>query len=206
MAAHRKSGLYRPSLVGVLATGLLVIVLAKGPTWRRDPNRLFRAMYNLVAPIYDLWAGEQSALTPLRRQLAEMMELEPGDQVLEVGAGTGANFPFIAAKVGSSGHIYAQDLSEGMLAQARKKVATMPCPVDLQQGQAEDLPYPDNSFDAVLHLGGINFFTDPRRALEEMSRVAKPGAKIVVSDEPSLILNTSLHPSWPQDQCLARVG
>ncbi|HEX2987313.1 MAG TPA: hypothetical protein VHS06_03990, partial [Chloroflexota bacterium] len=90
MAAHRKSGLYRPSLVGVLATGLLVLVLAKWPTWRRDPNRLFRAMYNLVAPIYDLWAGEKSALAPLRQQLAEMMELEPGDQVLEVGAGTGA--------------------------------------------------------------------------------------------------------------------
>lgn len=170
-------------LAGVLVGGLLAVALGRVEAWRRDPNRLARTFYDLIAPIYDLWAGERGPLDPLRRQLVEMLELEPGDQVLEVSVGTGANLSFICERVGPSGRIHGLDLSEGMLAQARKKLPGLPCPVELRQGLAEDLPYPDNSFDAVLHLGGINFFTDPRRALQEMSRVAKPGARIVVSDE-----------------------
>jgi ubiquinone/menaquinone biosynthesis C-methylase UbiE len=173
----------RSLLAGVLTIVLLVAVLGRRAGWWRDPNRLARAMYDLIAPIYDLWGSESGPLAGVRRELVEMLELEPGDQVLEVSVGTGANLPFICAEVGSSGRVYGLDLSEGMLAQARGKLAALSCPVILRQGLAEELPYPDNSFDAVLHLGGINFFTDRRRALEEMSRVAKPGARIVVADE-----------------------
>ena len=48
---------------------------------------------------------------------------------------------------------------------------------------AEALPFADNSFDAVLHVGGINFFNDKARAIAEMVRVAKPGAHVVIVDE-----------------------
>ena len=48
---------------------------------------------------------------------------------------------------------------------------------------AEDLPFADNSFDIVFHVGGINFFSDKRRALAEMLRVAKPHTKLMVADE-----------------------
>ncbi len=170
-------------LTGILIGVLLAVALAKVSAWRRDPNRFNRALYNLIAPIYDLWAGEKGPLATLRQQLVDMLALKPGDKVLEVSVGTGANLHFIGDKVGPSGRIYGLDISEGMLAPARKKLAALPCTVELRQGLAEDLPYPDNFFDAVLHLGGINFFADRRRALEEMERVAKPGAKVVVSDE-----------------------
>lgn len=50
---------------------------------------------------------------------------------------------------------------------------------------AEDLPFIDQSFDVVLHVGGINFFSDKKRAIEEMIRVAKPGTKIMIADETS---------------------
>lgn len=48
---------------------------------------------------------------------------------------------------------------------------------------AEDLPFADNSFDIVYHIGGINFFNDKAKAMQEMLRVAKPGTKILIADE-----------------------
>ncbi len=115
--------------------------------------------------------------------LVDMLDLEPGDQALEVSVGMGVNLPLMCEKIGSSGRVFGLDISEGMLAQARNKLSSLPCVVELRQSLAEELSYPDNSSDALFHLGGINFFTSPRRALEEMDRVAGPGARIVVSDE-----------------------
>ncbi len=178
-----KPGCGRSLLIGTIAAGLLLVVLGRRAGWWRDPNRLFTAFYDLIAPIYDRWAGEGGLMRPLRRELVDMLDLEPGDQVLEVSVGTGANLPLMCEKIGPSGRISGVDISEGMLAQVRKKLPSIPCAVELRQGLAEDLPYQENSFDAVLHLGAINFMTDPRRALEEMDRVAGPGARIVVSDE-----------------------
>ncbi|HLB29282.1 MAG TPA: methyltransferase domain-containing protein [Dehalococcoidia bacterium] len=85
--------------------------------------------------------------------------------------------------MGPTGRVYGLDISEGMLAQARKKLAALPYEVELLWGNAEDLPYPDNSFDAVLNFGALNFITDRKKAIDEMVRVAKPGAKIVLGDE-----------------------
>lgn len=48
---------------------------------------------------------------------------------------------------------------------------------------AEDLPFKNNSFDIVFHVGGINFFNDKKKAVEEMLRVAKNGAKLLIADE-----------------------
>lgn len=56
-------------------------------------------------------------------------------------------------------------------------------PVELFLGNAEALPYRDNSFESVFHVGGINFFNDKRKAIEEMIRIAKPGARILIADE-----------------------
>ena len=55
--------------------------------------------------------------------------------------------------------------------------------IPLQLGNAEQLPYEDNSFDGVFHLGGINFFDDKKKAIEEMIRVAEPGTRILICDE-----------------------
>ena len=55
---------------------------------------------------------------------------------------------------------------------------------DLFLGNAECLPFADESFDVVFHVGGINFFNDRAKAIREMIRVAKPGSKILIADEP----------------------
>ena len=56
----------------------------------------------------------------------------------------------------------------------------------------EALPYKDNSFDSVFHVGGINFFNDKKAAIEEMIRVAKPNTKITIVDETSKWVKKSI--------------
>ena len=146
---------------------------------KEGPDRWFPCFYSLVSPVYDrLWARED-----MRRDLVRRLRLETGSRVLETGVGTGANLPLLCDAVGEHGLVEGIDLSAGMLKMARRRAASLPCPVRLALQNASDLPFPDDHFDAVLHFGGINFFSDRRKALQEMVRVAKPGARLVVADE-----------------------
>jgi ubiquinone/menaquinone biosynthesis C-methylase UbiE len=143
------------------------------------PDRWFSLFYNTVSPVYDrLWIRKE-----MRRDLVSRLRLQPGHLVLETGVGTGANLPLLCAAVGPRGRVEGIDLSAGMLRRAEGKTASLPCAVSLHLQNASDLPYPEDHFDAVLHFGGINFFTDRERALREMVRVAKRGARLVIADE-----------------------
>lgn len=165
---------------GVFAGLFLAWLLSK---LRLDPDRAARVAYNFFAPFYDPFLELFAGLDEVRQAVVDRLSLEPGDQVLEVCVGTGANLPFIAQHIGSKGMIFGIDISEGMLAQAKKKLAEIPCPVELRCGYAEDLPYPNDYFDAVLNFGAMNFIADRKKAIDEMVRVAKPSAKIVFCDE-----------------------
>lgn len=118
-----------------------------------------------------------------RRRLTRRLDLRPGCRVLEVSTGTGANLPYIDRLLEGKGEIIALDLSGDMMKVARKRAAKLKVPVSFIQGDAVFLPFADDSFDAVLHFGGINMFGNIRRALAEMTRVARTGATLVVSDE-----------------------
>ena len=111
------------------------------------------------------------------------LDLKKDYSVLETGTGTGANLPLIAGFVGKGGQLYGSDISCGMLQVAHRKMRAKGIDVDLQQANASYLPYRAEVFDAVLHIGGMSAFADKKRAIEEMYRVAKPGAKIVCCDE-----------------------
>jgi ubiquinone/menaquinone biosynthesis C-methylase UbiE len=74
------------------------------------------------------------------------------------------------------------DISPAMLARCRKKMRGAGLEVDLVEGEAAHLPFADHAFDAVFHHGGIAEFGDRRGAIEEMMRVAKPSAKVVICD------------------------
>ncbi|MDY6795550.1 MAG: methyltransferase domain-containing protein [Actinomycetota bacterium] len=145
----------------------------------RGPDRWLSCAYSMVSPIYDfLWVRED-----MRRDLVGRLRLQTGQIVLETGVGTGANLPLLCDAVGVSGKVEGVDVSAGMLGRAERRAACLPCPVRLTLHNASNLPYPDNSFDAVLHFGGINFFTDRKRAIAEMVRVSKEGARLVIADE-----------------------
>ena len=149
----------------------------------------FLKQYERVAASYDRTLRLMLLLLGIweprtrRRDLVAPLELELGDCVLEVGAGTGGNLMIIAKQIGKEGELFALDLSPGMLAVARVKLKRRRIEAEFALGNGAYLPYKDDTFDAVLHFGGINTFGKKERAIAEMVRVAKPGAKIVIGDE-----------------------
>jgi len=157
-------------------------------------DRFFRRVYDLLAPAYDrLWSRPS-----MREGLVEMLSLQPGQRVLETGVGTGINLPLLSLRLGPHGYISGIDISPRMLERARRRAKSLPTPVELRMGNASRLPYPDAHFDAVLHFGGINFFSDRPSAVREMLRVTRPGGRILVADE-------TLAPAGPLLRPLSRL-
>lgn len=117
-----------------------------------------------------------------RLELVERLRLGEGMQVLEVACGTGLNYAPLIERIGTSGRVTGLDLSTPMLDAAAARITGENWPVELVRGNALRLPFPDGRFDAVLHAGTINRF-NAKRAMAEMARVAKAGARVVVCDE-----------------------
>jgi ubiquinone/menaquinone biosynthesis C-methylase UbiE len=113
------------------------------------------------------------------RSYMHLLQVKPGDSVLETSVGTGLNFKYLPAGVAPSG----LDLSPEMLANCQLNLRRWQMDADLYLGNAESLPFADSSFDVVFHVGGINFFNDRAKAIREMIRVAKPGSLLLIADE-----------------------
>ncbi|WP_221389624.1 class I SAM-dependent methyltransferase [Dyadobacter sp. NIV53] len=118
-----------------------------------------------------------------RKFFIDLMELEPGMTALEVGAGTGKDSALILDKVRPGGTAVLSDLSPNMLKLAQEKLSTEDVNVHYFLGNGSYLPFPDDTFDAVFHFGGINTFSERKRAFDELTRVVRPGGKVVVGDE-----------------------
>jgi ubiquinone/menaquinone biosynthesis C-methylase UbiE/uncharacterized protein YbaR (Trm112 family) len=116
-----------------------------------------------------------------RREITDRLEPQ-GGRVLEVSIGPGVNLPYLVGRT-DVGEIYGLDISLGQLNRCREYVAHQGWDIQLQLGNAEQLPYQDNTFSGVFHVGGINFFNDKQKAIAEMIRVAKPGSRILICDE-----------------------
>ncbi len=160
-----------------------------------DSDKFIRVFYNIISPVYDIFFGPRiPGVESMRKRLVERLGLKYGDTVLEVSVGTGANLPYIYRRIGPEGKIHGIDISEGMLKKCRRNAYKEKIMAELRLGNADKLPYKDGIFDAVLCFGGINFFSEKKRAILEMVRVAKPGAKIVVGDEVFPFLNASRPP------------
>jgi ubiquinone/menaquinone biosynthesis C-methylase UbiE/uncharacterized protein YbaR (Trm112 family) len=123
-----------------------------------------------------------------RQEVLSRLELE-GGRVLEVSIGSGGNLPNLFES-SRAGEVFGLDISPAQLTLARKLVDKHGWPVELFLGMAEALPFRAESFDNVFHVGGINFFSDKRKAIEEMIRVAKPGSRIVIADESEQVART----------------
>ncbi|MFX0062060.1 MAG: class I SAM-dependent methyltransferase [Candidatus Hermodarchaeota archaeon] len=118
-----------------------------------------------------------------RAEVIDLLDLKPGDRVLEVSCGTGSNLPYILEHIGSEGQLFALDLSPAMQQVASRKLAGSEASIDFFLANGSYLPFADGSFDALLHLGGVNTFAEIRRALAEMTRVVRVGGKVVIGDE-----------------------
>lgn len=102
-------------------------------------------------------------------------------EVLEVAVGTGRNLPFYPNGPGIT-RLTGVDWSPAMLAIARERAAATGRDVDLRQGDAQALDFPDASFDTVLCALGLCAIPDDRRAVTEMARVLRPGGRLLLVD------------------------
>jgi len=147
-------------------------------------NNRFRRIYDNWAPFYDLLSRVGLCLLgvpelKLRKEFIATLEIKRGDRVLSTSVGTGSDLPFLPQDC----DYYGLDLSPEMLRVCQRKMRKLNLAAELIQGLAEYLPFRDRSFDVVYQMGGINFFSDPGKAIHEMVRVARNGSKIVIMDE-----------------------
>lgn len=149
-------------------------------------DRRFAHLYDWFSWIYPAFTRSGFALIGMseghgRRQVLDRLDPH-GGRVLEVSIGPGSNLPHLLARQ-DIGEVHGLDISIGQLRRCRALIRRRAWNVPLYLASAEALPFQDATFDAVLHIGGINFFDDRARALAEMARVAKPGTRVVVVDE-----------------------
>ncbi len=156
-----------------------VLIVRDAPT---DDNKIAADFYNGKHwPKVRFWerlfwianGGERRA----REVVLSRLPKSPGLRLLDVAIGDGIYTSWLP----EDWSIVGVDVSTTQLAACQRRNAGRD--LRLVLGEAEDLPFRDGAFDAVLSNGGFNHFTDPEAALREMARVAKPGAPVIIADE-----------------------
>ena len=117
-----------------------------------------------------------------KRRILGALRLQPGMRALDVGCGTGDDVQAMAAIVGHDGAAVGVDVSEALLAEARKRASAAEGRVEFHPGDAHALPFPDGSFDVVRTERVLQHVADPARVLEEMVRVARVGGRIAAAE------------------------
>ena len=131
----------------------------------RTPADVYEELF--VPALFQQWG-------PIVCDAARIM---PGDKVLDVACGTGILGCAAADRVGPRGAVAGLDANIDMLSVARRKSSQ----VEWREGKAEALPYPDESFNAVVSQFGLMFFDDRQAALREMMRVLRPEGRLAVA-------------------------
>jgi SAM-dependent methyltransferase len=122
-------------------------------------------------------------LTPIHEQLVEALEAGPGVRFLDVATGTGG-VALPAARAGAE--VTGQDLSPDQIAKAREAAEAEGFAIRFDEGDAQELPYPGESFDVVASAFGVIFAADHERAAAELTRVCRHGGRLGVT-------------AWPED-------
>jgi demethylmenaquinone methyltransferase/2-methoxy-6-polyprenyl-1,4-benzoquinol methylase len=141
------------------------------------------AMFDAIARRYDLL----NRLISLgidqswRRQTVAALELRPGARILDLATGT-ADLAILVARTEPGASVVGLDPSQGMLGVGREKLERggLSERIELISGDAEQLPFEDRSFDGICMAFGIRNVPDRDRALREMARVTRPGARVAI--------------------------
>jgi ubiquinone/menaquinone biosynthesis C-methylase UbiE len=173
----------------------------------RKPLSYVVRRYDRVARFYSV-LEPLFGITPMaRRKAVAALRLRQGSVVLEIGAGTGRNLPYLTDAVGPGGSILAVDAAPGMLARARRLIERRGWPnVRLLQQDAADLDIPgDRDIDAVLFSLSYSALPDPRPVLAQAWDLLRPDGRLVVMD--LSLTQTRLRPLIaPLVPLLARLG
>ncbi len=143
---------------------------------QKDPDEV-AGMFDATAKRYDLLnsllSGGNDKLWRIHMQRA--VRPQPGERILDVAAGTGAS----AAPMAKAGALVtALDISPGMLEEGRKRHPD----IEFVHGSAEELPFADDTFDAVTISFGLRNVQQPRTALSEFHRVLKPNGRLLICE------------------------
>lgn len=134
--------------------------------------------YRFVSPLYDRWVNPLFWTPPLRSRALALARLDDAElRTLDVGAGTGFATEGIVERVRPD-RVTMLDQSPDQLRRARAKPALAGCAKLI--GDAERLPFADDSFDRYVSCGSIEYWPDPGRAITEARRVVRPGGTALV--------------------------
>lgn len=141
-------------------------------------------METLKSRLKTTWeAGDFSQVAKHIEKAAEefvgRLGIEPGMKVLDVACGSG-NLAIVAAKLG--GDVTGIDIADNLVEAARKRAEAEGLKIQFEQGDAEALPYEDNSFDLVMTMFGAMFAPRPDVTASELIRVCKPGGRIAMAN------------------------
>lgn len=125
-------------------------------------------------------AGADESFQAYKRHSFALMDVQPGQRVLDVGCGTGEDSCALARLVAPGGYVIGVDGSRGMIAAAQQRAANCRLPVEFQVGDAHRLAFADDSFDASRADRIFMHLESPAQALREMKRVTRPGGRILI--------------------------
>ena len=150
-------------------------------------DKNFNEKYEENAKLYEegmewLFSSFYETEDDVRNKLVDLLELKPNSFVLNMGCGAGGDSKYILNHL-TKGKLFHLDLTNGLLEIARKNIKSNEIPLSFFEGNGSYLPFPDDTFDSVFHFGGINVFSEKKRAIQEMVRVTKPNGRIVFGDE-----------------------
>lgn len=147
--------------------------------WDKTIRSLYAKFYTALTNfILYFLGGPKNA----RYEVLDHLDLKDNAIVLETGMGPGDNFPLLTTREKNL-RIFGIDNQKQMIIRCMKNLRKWKIDAELFRADAEELPFRDELFDVVFHVGAFNIFINKRQALHEMIRVAKPGAKIVIADE-----------------------
>jgi demethylmenaquinone methyltransferase / 2-methoxy-6-polyprenyl-1,4-benzoquinol methylase len=149
-----------------------------------DKQKLVGQVFTSVARNYDLMNDLMSfGIHRLwKRHFVAVSGVRRGDRVLDLAGGTGDIAALLKPVVGDEGEVVVGDINAAMLGVGRDRLTDRGLVAGLRWAQmnAEALPFPDNSFDAVTIAFGLRNVTDKERALADMQRILKPGGRLLV--------------------------
>ncbi len=138
-----------------------------------------RAGYRAIAPCYDLVSLEWPVYRAGRRSAIELLDLRPGERVLDLGCGTGLDVPGVRARVGAGGGFLGVDSSPQMLAVAARRA---PGWAEFRTADMTVVDLGEQQFDAVLACYALSLVPGWSTALDRAVAACRPGARLAVVD------------------------